>query len=77
MDGTYSEFRTVSSLEKELQGKGFVRVSSYCLVNLRYAEGVKGYTLFLTDGTELRISQPRKKSVLRALEDYRAAKGAN
>ena len=76
-DGTYSEFRTISGLEKELQGKGFVRVSNYCLVNLRFADGVKGYTLFLTDGTELRISQPRKKAVLKALEDYRAAGGAN
>ena len=76
-DGTYSEFRTISGLEKELQGKGFVRVSNYCLVNLRFADGVKGYTLFLTDGAELRISQPRKKSVLKALEDYRNAGGPN
>ena len=52
-------------------------MSNFCLVNLRFADGVKGYTLFLTDGTELRISQPRKNAVLKALEDYRAAGGAN
>lgn len=70
-DGTYSEFQTISKLEKALDGKGFARCSNSCLVNLRYVSGVKGYTLFMDDGTELKISQPRKRALVQAIEDSR------
>jgi DNA-binding LytR/AlgR family response regulator len=68
-DGTYSEFQTISSVEKRLKDKGFVRPSNACLVNLRCIKGYKGYTLFLNDGTELRISQPRKRALVKAIEE--------
>lgn len=73
-DGTYSEFQTISSLEKLLSGKGFARCSNSCLVNLRYVQGIKGYTLYMQDGTELRISQPRKRSLMNAVESYQKLK---
>lgn len=70
-DGSYSEFRTIASLEKELLGKGFARISKGCLVNLKYAASVKGYVLTLTDGTELKISQPRKRILMASLDEDR------
>ena len=60
---------TLSELEEKLQGKHFVRCNSCYLVNLKYIEHVKGYQLQLKDGTELQISQPRKKSLMQALQD--------
>ena len=69
-DGTYSEFQSISSLEKKIQEKGFARCSNACLVNLRYVNSIKGYTLTLIDGTELKISQPRKKAFQKAVGDF-------
>ncbi len=70
-DGLYSEFGTMSKLEKNLSEQGFARCSSSCLVNLACAQRIKGYTLFLKTGEELRISQPRKKRFAQAFEQYR------
>ncbi len=75
-DGSFSEFQTISNVEKAVNGKDFARVSNACLVNLRYVKGYKGYTVFLLDDTELRISQPRKKAFVRTLEQFRE-KGNN
>ena len=74
VDGTYLALGTMSKLEKELVDKGFSRCSSSCLVNLKYAKSVKGYVLTLEDGTELRISQPRKKGFLKTMETYQNAR---
>ena len=71
IDGTYSEWEALSKLEQRLAEKGFVRCSGACLVNLNYVESIKGYILTLKDGTELKISQPRKKRVVSALETFR------
>lgn len=71
VDGIYSELGTLSKLEEKLGDKGFSRCSSSCIVNLKYVAGVKGYRMALQDGTELRISQPRKKAFMRTLESYR------
>lgn len=70
VEGSYSELGTLSALEEKLSGKGFSRCSSSCIVNLRYAAVVKGYTLTMQDGTVLRISQPRKKRFIQSLKGY-------
>ncbi len=70
-DGTYSEFQTISNVERMLRDKGFARVSNSCLVNLRCVKGYKGYALFLNDGTELHISQPRKRALVKAIEEQK------
>lgn len=70
IDGSYSELGTMSKLEQELTDKGFARCSSSCLVNLKYAKSIKGYILTLDDGTELRISQPRKKGFVKTLGEF-------
>lgn len=70
VDGSYSELGSLSNLEEKLAGKGFVRCSSSCIVNLKYTASVKGYTLTMRDGTALRISQPRKKRFIQAFKNY-------
>lgn len=70
VEGSYSELGTLSALEEKLSGKGFSRCSSSCIVNLRYAAIVKGYTLMMQDGAVLRISQPRKKRFIQSFKDY-------
>lgn len=73
-EGTITGTGTLSALEEKLQGKRFARCNSCYLVNLQYVASVKGYQLFLKDGTELQISQPKKKSFMQALKDDHAAK---
>ena len=69
-DGEYHSFGTLSEQEQRLADKGFARCNSCYLVNLRYADSIKRYTLYLRDGTELKISQPKKKSFALALQAY-------
>ncbi|MBR1814466.1 MAG: response regulator transcription factor [Lachnospiraceae bacterium] len=69
-EGTYYSFGTLVSQEEKLREKGFVRCNSCYLVNLEYVDSLKGYTLYLKDGTELKISQPKKKSFLLALKEF-------
>lgn len=69
-DGSYSELGSLSKIEQKLAGKGFARCSSSCIVNLKYISAIKGYTLTMQDGTEVRISQPRKKKFMQAFEEY-------
>ncbi len=71
-EGTVSGTGTLSALEDKLRGKGFARCNSCYLVNLAYVETVRGYQLLLKDGTELQISQPKKKRFMQALQDSRA-----
>ena len=73
-EGTITGTGTLSALEEKLQGKRIARCNSCYLVNLQYVASVKGYQLFLKDGTELQISQPKKKSFMQALKDDHAAK---
>lgn len=73
-DGPYSGFGTMSKLEKELAEQGFARCSSSCLVNLAHAQRIKGYTLFMKTGEELRISQPRKKRFMRDFDQYASSR---
>ena len=70
LDGTYSEFGTLGKLEKALSEKGFARCSSCYLVNLKHVRGLKGYSLYMDNGTELRISQPKKKSFSAAFSHW-------
>ena len=63
------------ALEEKLRGKRFTRCNSCYLVNLAYVDTVKGYQLLLKDGTELQISQPKKKTFMQAVAAYEAAAG--
>lgn len=67
--GEYAQYGSLSKLEEKLLEFNFARCNSCYLVNLRYVRNVKGYTAIL-DNCELKISQPRKKSFVQALEYY-------
>lgn len=69
-EGSYYGFGSLISQEDKLREKGFVRCNSCYLVNLEYVGSVKGYTLTLKNGEELKISQPKKKSFMLAVKEY-------
>ncbi|MBR7058603.1 MAG: response regulator transcription factor [Stomatobaculum sp.] len=73
--GSVSGTGTLSEVEERLQGKQFARCNSCYLVNLQYVGNVKGYRLLLKDGTELQISQPRKKGFMQAVQEYHELEG--
>ncbi len=74
VESSYTQYGTIGALEKELSGKGFGRCNSCYLVNLQYVREVHGYQLTLTDGSVLKISQPRRKAFMEVLMAYQAGK---
>ena len=72
VEGAYSQYGTISALAKELSGKGFAQCNSCYLVNLQHVRDLSGYQLKLTDGSELKISQPRKKAFTEIFRAYQA-----
>ena len=71
LDGEYTQYGSLSMTEEKLSQFHFARCNSCYLVNLQYVRHIKGYTAFL-DNCELKISQPRKKAFVQALEYYGA-----
>ena len=69
LDGEYTQYSSLSKLEEKLLKYDFVRCNSCYLMNPRFVRNVKGYTAIL-DNCELKISQPRKKSFVQALDYY-------
>lgn len=74
-DGMYESNGSLVKTQGMLEPYDFVRCNNYCLVNLRYVFGVKGYTLTVLTGSpdkkaEIVISQPRKKEFMQKLNDY-------
>ena len=72
-EGQIRQCGTISTLEADLTNKQFVRCNSCYLVNLQHIAGIKGYSLLLDNGEELKISQPRKKQVQQTYNEYLAA----
>lgn len=68
-DKTYTQYATLSAVEKKLSEFHFARCNSCYLVNLKYVQRIKGYTV-LVNGIELQISQPRKKEFSRRLTEF-------
>ena len=74
VEGTYSQYGSISALAKELADKGFAQCNSCYLVNLQHVREVTGYTLCLSDRSELKISQPRKRAFTEVYRAYRAGR---
>ena len=72
-EGKIRQCGTISTLEADLTNKQFVRCNSCYLVNLQHIAGIKGYSLLLDNGEELKISQPRKKQVQQTYNEYLVA----
>lgn len=63
--GTYSIYRKMDELEKDLQGMGFVRTHRSFLVNMRYIGRINSYLITLTTGKELSVPKTRYPDVKR------------
>ena len=55
--GTFSFYSTMSHLEEQLYGKGFVRTHKSYLVNRRYLAKINSQQAVLTDGTNLPVGR--------------------
>lgn len=70
LGGDYSQYSSLSKVEELLSKAEFVRCNSCYLVNLLYVQQVNSMFAILDDGTELKISQPKKKTFVSALQKY-------
>lgn len=61
---------TLSKLERELEGSGFVRVSNSCLVNMAHIRRIAGNDIHLADGSTVYFSRSRKKPALQVIARY-------
>ncbi len=70
--GVFGEYASLSALEKTLKVHNFMRCNSCYLVNPKFIERVNGSELsvILTNGEELKISQPRRKSFITELTNW-------
>ena len=72
VESTYSRYGSIGALAKELADKGFAQCNNCYLVNLQHVRDISGYNLRLSDGSELKISQPRKKAFMEIFRAYQA-----
>ncbi|MBQ6756918.1 MAG: response regulator transcription factor [Oscillospiraceae bacterium] len=72
LGGDYTRYSSLTKVESELSKDDFCRCNSCYLVNLACVSRINGLDCILDNGVELRISQPKKKSFLAAIEAYRA-----
>ncbi len=70
VEGDYNQYGSIGALARELTGKGFAQCNSCYLVNLQHVRDLSGYLLRLSDGSELKITQPRKKVFPQILRAY-------
>ena len=70
---TYSIYKKMDELEKELEGMGFVRIHLSFLINMKYVEKVSSYVMVLTTGKEISVPKSRYPEVKRR---YTLFKGA-
>lgn len=61
---------TLREMTDQLEPRGFFRINSYLLVNLRHVTGVQGADVIMTGGQALPISRARRKPFLAALTGY-------
>ncbi len=62
---TYSIYKKMDELEKELEGMGFVRIHLSFLINMRYIEKISSYVMVLTTGKEISVPKSRYPEVKR------------
>ena len=70
---TYSIYKKMDELERELKGMGFVRIHQSFLINMRYIEKISSYVMVLTTGKEISVPKSRYPEVKR---QYTLFKGA-
>ena len=69
--GDYSNYSTLKAVEEKLPEDTFARCNSCYLVNLRYVQRINDSFCVMDDGTELKISYPKRQAFLAELKAYR------
>ncbi|MFA6829299.1 MAG: LytTR family DNA-binding domain-containing protein [Bacilli bacterium] len=72
-DKEYVVRSSMKKIEDVFLTNGFAKCNNYCLVNLAFVRGVKGYDLLLSVGgkeSTILISHPRKKEFVHSLNKY-------
>lgn len=69
-NGNFSEKNSLKTLEEALTGNDFSRCNSCYLVNMKYIAKVDGLIITMTNGDELKISQPKRKGFMTDLGNY-------
>ena len=68
--GEYTEIGSLKGLKETLGAHNFACCNACYLVNLKFIFRVKGLMLTMTNGDELKISQPRRKEFMSDLANY-------
>lgn len=68
--GDYTEIGSLKSLRETLEPHNFACCNACYLVNLKYIFRVKGLILTMSNGDELKISQPKRKEFMNDLANY-------
>ncbi len=68
--GEYTETGSLKGLREELTPYHFACCNACYLVNLKHIFRVKGFILTMTNGDELKISQPKRKEFMSDLANY-------
>lgn len=68
--GEYTETGSLKSLREELAPYHFACCNSCYLINLKHIFRVSGLVLTMTNGDELKISQPKRKDFMNDLANY-------
>jgi len=69
-NGIVLGFGSLSDLEKNLKNYHFMRCNSCYLVNPRFIALVQGLDIIMRDGSELKISQPKRKQFMNDLTNW-------
>lgn len=70
VDKEFGSWESMKAVSRRLDRPDFSLCNACYLVNLNYVNAVQGFTVFLTDGTELAISQSKKKSFMLKLTAF-------
>ncbi|MBO7364214.1 MAG: response regulator transcription factor [Lachnospiraceae bacterium] len=68
--GVYYEKNTMKNVEETLAGLDFSRCNACYLVNMQFIRTVNGLIITMTDGDELKISQPKRKQFMTDLSNF-------
>lgn len=72
INGNISAYGSLNKVEAMLLETGFIRCSAWCLVNVRYIEGLYGEDIKLYNNDVLRIGRSKRREFLAALAHYRS-----
>lgn len=64
-DQTYSIYKKLDEIERELEGLDFLRIHQSFLVNMHYIDKISSYVLRLKTGKELSVPKARYPEVKR------------